>query len=158
MPGRVSRKDIDGFVKVCKVVIMDYGAKTLANNIWKQLPVEHDIKDSIKDKILDEVGQLYGIKPSSITKSNKSKSLPANIMVTILFNNYLSITQREISGMMGIAVATVNMRIKQFARAQSNKVNITEGYGKIFDEEFMSNYNKINVIIRGHVGALQKKK
>jgi predicted Zn-dependent protease with MMP-like domain len=162
MPGHINKADVDSFVKVFYSACEKYGLKKVTDTLNNLLAGSDDnIRERVRIKILDEISFIYGIKPSQILKSRtRGLTTQARVLAIVMFHRHLQFKGYEIASMFNNDKGNISQIITIFSKKLGGtNINPSQSvYVKTFNDNFFSNFSKVDSIIKTYIAELQTPK
>jgi hypothetical protein len=111
----------------------------------------------IKNKILEEIANIYGISPKILLKTTKrGNATQARVMAIILFNKHLRLGKSELSELLGHSQPNiVSLRLEAFTALRRGK-KLQEGmrrFEKVYSLDFMKKYAHVDARVTEFINS-----
>lgn len=113
----------------------------------------------IKDRILREISDVYGIAPRTIISSKeRGNTTQAKVTAIILFHLHLGLTQKKIAQLLGYDPPIVSARIGVLKKITCDEAGMPlyesqRRFEKVYDKNFMKNFSIINTRVTEYING-----
>lgn len=153
---RITAEKIKSFAQVFITMINDYGIDAATEKLLELGdPNEHNVKDIIKLKVLDEVCSFYSTTHEKLFNDKNRELIPAKFLAILLLDKYTELSQTSIAKLFGEHRTVVNKIVLHFKKTCNNEEVKQLQYVKHFTKKFIEKHNELNEKIADYKSKLK---